>query len=136
MNLSLITLLILTLGPVLLIASLLVKSMPLRVIFLTGGTAVMIWLTTIFSSIPGLYEQDHRSVENKYHREIMGEIDRLLSEGQTEEAKQLTRLYMEETEDASFMRNPLHEIVRSIRLEAAESDGVVDSEVAVPNENT
>jgi hypothetical protein len=114
------TILFALLGLVLLIASLIVKPIAIRAICLIGGMAFTIWLTNIFGSIPGLYEKDHRKVENQYHRQIFIELDRMLAEGHTNEAKDLIKAYLEKTEDSSFMRNPLHEIVQSLRKNTAQ----------------
>lgn len=112
--------LIFLLGLVLLVASMLVKPIMISVLFLAGGTVITIWLTYIFSSIPLMYEQDHRNVENEYHRQIIGELDRMLTEGRTNEAQRLIQDYLTKVEDSSFMRNSLHELIQSFNSETAE----------------
>ena len=110
----------LLLGPGLLIASLVAKRMVVRVLCLICGTVLMLYLTHIFASIPMGYEREHRTVENQYHRQIITELDSMLADGQTNEAKSLVKEYLEKTEDSSFMRNPLHELVQSIRKRKTE----------------
>lgn len=120
---TIITILPLLLGLGLLSTSLIVKSMAIRVISLIGGTVVAIWLTSIFSNIPGMYVSDHRRVENHYHHEIISELDNMLAEDQVEEAKHLIKDYLVKTEGSSFMRNPLHELVQSLRSKTTEDSG-------------
>lgn len=104
----------LLLGPGLLIASLVVTRLLGRAMCLLGGTVIMLWLAHFFASIPLIYEQEHRAVENQYHRQIIAKLDSLLSEGKTHDAKELTGRYLTETADSSFMRTPLHGIIQSL----------------------
>ena len=80
----------------------------------------MLYLTHMFASIPMMYEHEHRTVENQYHRQIIAELDSMLDDGHTNEAKSLVREYLEKTEDSSFMRNPLHELVQSMQTGGTE----------------
>jgi hypothetical protein len=112
---SLLMIPVLLLGPVLLIASLVVKRTLVRALCLLVGVSVCLWVARIFAGIPMAYEREHRTVENQYHRQIIGELGSMLANGQTNEAKALVEEYLVKTEDSSFMRNPLHEIVQSMQ---------------------
>ena len=125
MSISIVSaLLLLLLGPGLVIVSLFASLLGVLIVCVFVGAATLCWLTHIFAGIPMAYVRDHRTVENNYHRQIVQALDSMLKEGRITDAKDLTSQYLEKTKNSSFMRNPLHDIVQSMKAGATEQTAV------------
>jgi cell division protein FtsW (lipid II flippase) len=102
------------LGPVCLIASFLAKSRVRLIALNLLGIVLISVVVSMLSCIPGLYAQEHRGVENRYHRQIVMHIDTLLRAGQTEQVTAFIDTYVAKTEGSDFLRDDLADIVSGI----------------------
>jgi hypothetical protein len=117
----------LLLGSALVVVSFFARGLAVRIFANVIGISLLVWLACGFGGILGLYAQEHREVENQYHQQIIRELDRMLAEGNTEAARNLTRRYLRETKGSSFMRNPLHDIVESLEKAGTEQGDAGDA---------
>jgi len=102
------------LGPVCLVASFLVKSKAHLVVLNLLGIVLIAVAVSMLSSIQGLYAQEHREIENRYHQQIVMHIDALLKADQAEKAVAFIETYVAKTEGSDFLRSDLADVVSEI----------------------